>query len=216
MTPSQEVIVQKRIYLDAYDINLTETARRKHSIRKLFKLLAFLAAPLIIAQAIAFGSFIYEEALQASSFGVRAAIQCEDAALAYDAVKRFQALVHQAQWFQDHIGCLAFWSHGAFSAYFHQAAPVQLTGMYLDGKKLGLWGENTSRYVQVRDPVTHETLTIDDWRIQGINRFTTQGFDPEIASSPHNCLRCRENQKLTGILPTECGHVRFARYDDGP
>lgn len=209
-------IVQHRpIILDAEDIHLTGTARTKAAVRKLLKFLAFLAAPFFIAQAFAFGSFIYEEALQATSFGVRAALQCEDQVLAYDAVLQFESLMRRAQAYQDNWGCMAWWSNGAFHEYFYRAAPTQLAGMYAEGKMRGLWGENADRYGEFVD-ATGQPQWVDTWKLSPIDRLRARGFDPELINNPDHCFTCRERAKEERKDPRQTRRALQPCTDDAP
>ena len=180
-----------------------------HDVRvwsAILKIIKFLIAPLLLAQSLAFASFIYEEALQATSFGVRAAMQCEDATLARDAMARFRSLMLRAQAFQKKWGHMAFWSHGAFQEYFSVAAPTQLMGMYADGKRIGLWGEYPGRWVEVLDHDGNGRM-VDRWALDPDAKFRDFGFDVKLLHKQEN-IATPEVQRSEKMAKARHGKVR--------
>lgn len=161
---------------------MEDVRKAKRSVRMLVWFIAAAILPFVIAQAFAFGSFIFEEALQAQAFAVRAALLSEDQAFAVDATLRFEKIMIAAQDYQSYCGRMAFWTHEAYETYFWSVAPAQLAGMYLDGKRLGLWGEAKTRWQKAGDG--EEAVTIDTWRNMPIETLRRYGFKPEIDGHP--------------------------------
>lgn len=185
--PTQPIIVENRrpIVLDAEQIYLTPTARRKAQARAALKLIKFLLAPLLLAQALAFGSFIYEESLQSTAFGIRAAMEARDPALTAAAVQRFEHIMLSAQAWQKHWGRIAFWTHDSFYSYFEIAAPTQLLGFYVSGVHKGLWQEVPGRYVDIMDR-NGNTRRVDRWAIDPDARFRDFHFDVQLLHRTQN------------------------------
>lgn len=209
--PSRTLVVQRQpIYLSEEDIHLTPAALRKHAMRRVVKFIAFLIAPLIIGQALAFGSFIYEESLQAAGFAIRGAMLAEDAVIAYAATKNFETVMLQAQNFQNHFGFFAFWTDGAYRAYFFRAAPGQLLGYYVEGKKKGLWGEVPTRWAQLEDN-QHHAYGVDTWKPDPFKAIATVGFNPELPEDKPPCPHCAaQEQAEKEILIYTRGGLRIS------
>lgn len=146
------------------------------------------AIPFAIAASLAFSSFIYEEALQAAGFAVKATIAAEDQALALQAVKNFEQIMKDAMQFQDRWGCMAFWSHKAYATYFGRAAPMQLLGFYADGRRAGLWGDDVRRW-QEKDGVL-----VDTWADDAVRQIIALGFRPELLKNKW-CQTCAESHR---------------------
>jgi hypothetical protein len=209
----QLVILKSRpIFLDQEDVDLTPAARRRRRARKLFKAIAFIAAPLFIAQSLAFASFIYEESLQVAGFAVRTAIDSGDQAVAAAAMTTFEECILRAQAFQKRIGCLAFWAHDAYHQYFYAAAPQQLLSYYVQGMHAGLWGESPSRWVRMHTPDGLGDRWVDTWAEPG-NKLRDFHFDVSVTDNPRHCLRCRDQlaqltqqRRQTASLRQAAGH----------
>ncbi len=162
---------------------LTDAAAAKARTRQILRYLAWIAIPFFLCQALAFVSFIYEESLQAAGFGCRAALMAEDTTLAREAVKNFEYVMQQAQWFQDHIGYLAFWSHGAYRTYFWKSAPTQLCGFYAEGKARQLWADDVRRWRLIKDGPNALPHFVDTWKASPTDRMLLDGFDPALIST---------------------------------
>src|SRR5262249_11445850 len=133
------IIERKPVILSDEDIHLTPAAARKAAVRKMFKWLHFIALPLVIAQAFAFGSMVYCEALKAVGFSARSAIESGDQAIALDIVRQYESMMKRAAWYQRHFGQFAFRINEPFTVFFEKAAPAQLASFYAFGRMHHLW-----------------------------------------------------------------------------
>lgn len=184
----------KPIVLSEHDVHLSETQAVKEQVKKYLKAVRWMIVPIIVAQAMQFGSFMYEEALQATGFAASQMIQSQDQAYAYDAVRTFEALMKRAQWYHKHFGQYAFWTAAPFYDYFYIAAPTQLAGMFNQGKKLQLWDEQEDRFRQEYNGNTGEFKTVDTYRMSPIKKLEAKGFDPEY-DHDKRCLGCRRDKE---------------------
>lgn len=101
----------------------------------------------LVLQLCAFTSFIYEEALQASSFGVSWAIKAGDPTIAKQALIRHASIRRRAERWQCTFGWLAWWSHSAYLFHFRQSQDIALSGYYIRGVEQYLWPDSTGRFV---------------------------------------------------------------------
>ena len=138
----------------------------------------FISAPFVIAEAMAFGSFIFEEALQASGFAVRSGLLANDFVVTVAAVRNFQKVKRNAQFYQSWLGCFAFWTHSAYCAYFYQAAEAQLAGFYAEGCSRKLWTEEEWRFLMLNQSTDKDAII--EWNAQARQRAEMLGITPEL------------------------------------
>lgn len=140
--------------------------------------LKIVAIPIVLCQALALVSFIYEEAIQAAGFAAYGAIKSKDAPIAWDCVKRFESVMFAAQDFQDNLGWIAWWAAPAYDSYFHKSAPAQLASFYAQGVTEELWDHDADRWL-----IRHSgpgRVFVDTWKLDPIDRLRARGFRPEI------------------------------------
>jgi len=134
----------------------------KRWLRGVYTGMKFMALIVFVAQIAAFTSFMYEEALQTAGFAARAAIEARDEAIAREAVAAYLDLMYRARAWQDRVGKIAFWSDGAYRAYFWTAAEHQVAGHYAKGVARGLWPDSAARYKWLRGEDGQE-FAVDAW-----------------------------------------------------
>lgn len=147
-----------------------------------------LIAPLAIAQSLAFGSFIFEEAIQGAAFATKAAMDSEDQTLALASIRNFENIMRRAQSFQRRFGVMAFWTHDSYRTYFERTAPAQLLGMYAQGKRLGLWADDVRRWQTI------DGKDVDTWALDPIERIQSLGFSPDLLTN-RNCEACQQDDR---------------------
>ncbi len=159
-------------------------------IRIALRILTVIAIPFFALSTFAFVDFIYEEALQATGFACKIAIEADDDAIARSAIERFEQTMHHAQSFHRRWGKLAFWADGAYREYFFRAAPTQVAAWYAAGARRGLWKPDLRRFELVRTTDSH--YFVDTWQADPIARLAIQGFDVTL-------LTPEERYRLAGL-----------------
>lgn len=142
------------------------------------RIVAIATLPIFAAQILAFASFIYEEALQATGFAAKAAIDSRDAGIARATVDQYRHVMQRAQRWQRRWGKLAFWSHPAYHAYFNAAAPAQLASFWARGKALELWDDAADRWQYIDPDDGTPPYLIDTWQVYAIERANQHIADP--------------------------------------
>jgi hypothetical protein len=141
--------------------------RWQRATRTTIRVIAIVTIPIFAAQILAFASFIYEEALQATGYATKIAIDSRDEAIARDAVNQYRIVMEDAQRWQRRWGKWAFWSHPAYHTYFNQAAPTQLAAYYAAGIRAELWPYEITRWKVIDTPDGGRQL-IDTWKLHAI------------------------------------------------
>jgi hypothetical protein len=157
-----------------------EAAGKPRSIN-ITKILKVLGLGLLAAQSLIFVSFIYQEALQANGFAVRAAIDSRDRSVALDAIARFDSTMRRAQNFQRTWGWVGFWANDSFRSYFGVSCPAQLASYISQGAYVGLWEPDRRRWSleTVETKAGPSQVFVDKWKIDPIQRLEMEGYDVE-------------------------------------
>lgn len=132
--------------------------------------------PAAIAQSLAFTSFIYEEALQATAFAGNFALQADDAPAAQAAIRRLDKQMREAQQWEDRFGKFCPWAHPAFASYFGVSVPAQVTAMTAKGAAKGFWKPDTDRFIASHTRADGNIEWIDRWKEDPIAVMQSRGF----------------------------------------